>query len=382
MARSPSPMQINARINMDSKEKDEYLTQSSFDRVALDGDNYNKIEIIGSGTYGEVYKAVRVKYGSLVAMKKIFTEDEKSFPISALREIKLVRLMEHENIVKFIEVARSQALNDGRFPSYYMVFEFCDHDLAGLLSNEEINFEPAEIKMIIKMLCDALHYIHANHVAHRDLKPANILMTREGVLKLADFGLARTISARREPQRYTNVVVTLWYRAPELLLGEQYYSGNKVDMWAVGCIMAELWTRSPLLQTDTETQQLNLVTFLCGSVDEADWPEVKNLPLYETIELRKGLERKVLPKLRKFVEDRSCLDLIDRLLVLNPKKRLDADQVYEHDYFFTEPWPRELKNLMQSITTSNFEKTNAYQQQQRQQEANSGNHGSYEDRIY
>ncbi|KAL7293357.1 hypothetical protein TKK_0013126 [Trichogramma kaykai] len=223
-----------------------------------------------------------------------------------------------------------------------MVFEFCDRDLAGLLSNEEIEFERAEIKMIVEMLCDALHYIHANNVVHRDSKPANILMTiRDGVLKLADFGLIGH-----------DVVQS----AGTILLGERCYSGKKVDMWTLG---RALDTRASAAGRErdaaAESRNSSLRLHRRGRLAR----EVKSLPLSKTIEPRKGLERTVLPELSLFIEDRSCLDLIDRLLVLNPKKRLDADQVYKHDYFFTEPWPCELKNLMQTITTSNFEKTNA-----------------------
>lgn len=134
--------------------------------------------------------------------------------------------------------------------SLYLVLEFCEHDLSGLLSNYKVSFSLGEIKMILRMMFNALYYLHYNNIIHRDLKSSNILMTRDGVLKLADFGLARAVnSVQKDPvrTRMTNRVVTLWYRAPELLLGARHYS-TSIDLWAAGCIMSELWTRCPLLQ--------------------------------------------------------------------------------------------------------------------------------------
>ncbi|KAE8583228.1 hypothetical protein XENTR_v10020463 [Xenopus tropicalis] len=149
----------------------------------------------------------------------------------------------------------------------FLVFDFCEHDLAGLLSNAHVKFTLSEIKKVMQMLLNGLYYIHRNKILHRDMKAANVLITRDGVLKLADFGLARAFSLAKnsQPNKYTNRVVTLWYRPPELLLGERDY-GPPIDLWGAGCIMAEMWTRSPIMQGNTEQHQLTLISQLCGSI--------------------------------------------------------------------------------------------------------------------
>ena len=174
------------------------------------------------------------------------------------------------------------------------MFEFCEHDLAGLLSNINVKFSLGEIKKVMHQLLNGLYYIHANKILHRDMKAANILITKNGVLKLADFGLARAFSQQKAGQtnRYTNRVVTLWYRPPELLLGERNY-GPPIDLWGAGCIMAEMWTRSPIMQGNTEQHQLTLISQLCGSISPEVWPGVENLELYNKLELPKGQKRKV-----------------------------------------------------------------------------------------
>ncbi|CAG0881667.1 unnamed protein product [Cyprideis torosa] len=175
----------------------------------------------------------------------------------------------------------------------YLVFEFCEHDLAGLLSNVKVKFSLAEIKTVIKQLLEGLYYIHKNKILHRDMKAANVLITKNGLLKLADFGLARAFShgVAGQPNRYTNRVVTLWYRPPELLLGERNY-GPAIDMWGAGCIMAEMWTRSPIMQGKTEAHQLTLICQLCGSIGPEVWSGVENLELYSKIDFPKGQKRK------------------------------------------------------------------------------------------
>jgi len=182
-------------------------------------------------------------------------ENEKEgFPITALREITILQLLKHENVVNLIEICRTKATPYNRYKStFYLVFDFCEHDLAGLLSNANVKFSLGEIKKVMQQLLNGLYFIHYNKILHRDMKAANILITKTGMLKLADFGLARAFSMSRTaaPNRYTNRVVTLWYRPPELLLGERNY-GPPIDMWGSGCIMAEMWTRTPILQGSSE----------------------------------------------------------------------------------------------------------------------------------
>lgn len=236
------------------------------------------------------------------------------------------------------------------------MFDFCEHDLAGLLSNVNVKFSLGEIKKVMQQLLNGLYFIHSNKILHRDMKAANILITKNGVLKLADFGLARAFSINKNGQqnRYTNRVVTLWYRPPELLLGERNY-GPPVDMWGAGCIMAEMWTRSPIMQGNTEQHQLNLISQLCGSITPEVWPDVEKLELYPKLELAKGHKRKVKERLKAYVKDPYALDLLDKLLTLDPSKRIDSDSALNHDFFWTDPMPGDLGKMLSTHTQSMFE---------------------------
>lgn len=325
-------------------------------------DEVTKYEIlakIGQGTFGEVFKAKHRQTGRKVALKKVRTENEKEgFPITALREIKILQLLKHENVVNLIEICRTKAspYDRRRQGSTYLVFDFCEHDLAGLLSNVLVKFTLSEIKRVMQMLLNGLFYIHSNKILHRDLKPANVLITREGVLKLADFGLARAFSLAQNRRRggYTNGVVTLWYRPPELLLGERDY-GPPIDLWGAGCIMAEMWIRSPIMQGNTEQHQLALIGQLCGSITPEVWPNVDKCELFGKLELVKGHKRKVKDRLKPYVRDPCALDLIDKLLVLDPAQRIDSDGALDHDFFWSDPMPADLKGMLSTHVTSMFE---------------------------
>nr|KAG5712037.1 hypothetical protein BaRGS_020763 [Batillaria attramentaria] len=306
----------------------------------------------------EVFKArERASKSKLVAMKKVLMENEKEgFPITALREIKILQLLRHENIVRLIEICRTRAAAANRYKcTFYLVCEFCEHDLAGLLSNHKVQFTLSEMKMLMQQLLNGLYFIHANSILHRDMKAANILITRSGVLKLADFGLARAYHMNAKgPNRYTNRVVTLWYRPPELLLGARDY-GPEIDLWGAGCIMAELWTRSPIMQGSSEQHQITLISQLCGSLNLDVWPGMDTLDLYGKIELPQGLKRKVKDRLKNFIQNQYALDLIDKFLTVDPKSRIDADTALNHDFFWTDPMPTDLAHTMSKHNSSMFE---------------------------
>ncbi|KAL4228242.1 P-TEFb-associated cyclin-dependent protein kinase Cdk9 [Mactra antiquata] len=314
---------------------------------------YEKLAKIGQGTFGEVFKARDRVNRNVVAMKKVLMENEKEgFPITALREIRILKLLNHENVVNLIEICRTKASPYNRHKStFYLIFEFCEHDLAGLLSNMNVKFSLGEIKKVMQQLLNGLHYLHTNNMLHRDIKAANILITKGGILKLADFGLARALN---HIQKYTNRVVTLWYRPPELLLGERNY-GPAIDIWGAGCIMAEMWTRTPIMQGKTEQHQLHLISQLCGTIKPDVWPACENLALYGKIEIPEGHKRKVKERLKPYVKDPYAIDLLDKLMTLDPDKRIDADNALSHDFFYEDPFPSDLSHMLSQHSTSMFE---------------------------
>ncbi|BBG93563.1 cyclin-dependent kinase C, partial [Prunus dulcis] len=200
-------------------------------------DCFEKLEQIGEGTYGQVYMAREIKTGEI-------------FPITAIREIKILKKLHHENVINLKEIVTSPGpeKDDQDGNKYkggiYMVFEYMDHDLTGLADRPGMRFSVPQIKCYMRQLLTGLHYCHVNQVLHRDIKGSNLLIDNEGNLKLADFGLARSFSNDHNAN-LTNRVITLWYRPPELLLGATKY-GPAVDMWSVGCIFAELLHGKPI----------------------------------------------------------------------------------------------------------------------------------------
>ncbi|GIY92834.1 cyclin-dependent kinase 9 [Caerostris extrusa] len=235
--------------------------------------------------------------------------------------------------------------------------------------------------MIMKQILRGLYFIHSNKILHRDMKAANILITKNGVLKLADFGLARAFGGYNQPNRYTNRVVTLWYRPPELLLGERNY-GPPIDIWGAGCIMAEMWTRSPIMQGVNEQHQLNLICQFCGSIVPETFPGCETLELYKQIRLRKDLKRKVKERLKPWVKDETALELLDKMLQIHPSRRIDSDNALDHDFFWSDPMPCELK-ILDTVQTSNFTyiNSNVGKQEIRPQKI-TRNEEQYFDRVF
>ena len=240
----------------------------------------------------------------------------------------------------------------GDFPkNVFMVFEYLEYDLFGILETPEIRLTQDHVKSWSKQLLSGVHYMHKNKVIHRDLKASNLLVNRQGELKIADWGLARSWNS--DMKRLTNKVITLWYRPPELLLGCMEYT-PKIDMWSVGCIVAEMFRRSGFLRGRDEATQLDLIFKTCGHPTNEEWPDIKKTcRLWKNFEPKSGETRhsrrlretlkQQLPHPRWMTE--SAADLIDNLMVMNPANRWSADQALLADYFFDEPAAKEADQL-------------------------------------
>ncbi|KAL4302305.1 hypothetical protein GQ457_10G000030 [Hibiscus cannabinus] len=290
--------------------------------VGLHMDQYEKVEKIGEGTYGVVYKARDRVTNETIALKKIRLEQEdEGVPSTAIREISLLKEMQHGNIVRLQDVVHSEK-------RLYLVFEYLDLDLKKHMDScPEFGKDPRMIKTFLYQILRGIAYCHSHRVLHRDLKPQNLLIDRRtNALKLADFGLARAFGI---PVRtFTHEVVTLWYRAPEILLGSRHYS-TPVDVWSVGCIFAEMVNQRPLFPGDSEIDELFKIFRILGTPNEDTWPGVTSLPDFKSAFPKWPSQdlATVVPNLES-----SGIDLLSKMLCMDPIKRITARSALEHEY--------------------------------------------------
>lgn len=324
--------------------------------------HYKEEKKLGQGTFGEVYRGIHLETQRQVAMKRIIVKAENDlFPITAQREITILRRLDHKNVIKLIEMVYDTPPNANKdttsvpqaqpAKSFYMILPYMVADLSGILHNPRIELQMRDIKNMMLQLLEGINYIHCKKFMHRDIKAANILIDHKGVLKIADFGLARNYYGAppnlKYPggagldAKYTSVVVTRWYRAPELVLGDKNYT-TAVDMWGVGCVFVEFFEKKPILQGASDIDQGHVIFKLVGTPDDEEWPLAKYLPGSELT--RTSYPSTLNERFDKYL-DGTGLDLLSKLLALDPYKRLTAMAASKHQFFSQDPLPTETLNL-------------------------------------
>ncbi|KIY68429.1 CMGC/CDK/CDK8 protein kinase, partial [Cylindrobasidium torrendii FP15055 ss-10] len=316
---------------------------------------YNILGFISSGTYGRVYKAsLPSDSQTFFAIKKFKPDKEGDVATytgisqSAIREIALNREIDHDNVARLIEVI----LED---KSISMVFEYADHDFLKLIHHHSqtirCQVSTQVLKSLTYQLLNGLVYLHACHILHRDLKPANILVTERGVVKIGDLGLARLIYEPLQPLfSGDKVVVTIWYRAPELLLGARHYH-KAIDLWAVGCVIAEVGFLRPIFKGEEakidskknvpfQRDQLIKIFETVGTPDEVEWPGLVTMPDYNNMKrldhFPHRLEAWCIKHLRQYP---TIFDLLRELFTYDPDQRLTAANALQHKWFKEDPQP-------------------------------------------
>ncbi|KAG6584424.1 Protein IMPAIRED IN BABA-INDUCED STERILITY 1, partial [Cucurbita argyrosperma subsp. sororia] len=297
--------------------------------IPLRSDAYEKLEKIGQGTYSSVFRARELETGRIVALKKVrFDNFEPESVRFMAREIMILRRLDHPNIIKLEGLITSRLSCN-----IYLVFEYMDHDITGLLSSPDITFSESQIKCYMKQLISGLEHCHSRGVMHRDIKGSNLLVDNEGVLKVADFGLANFYNSGHQ-QPLTSRVVTLWYRPPELLLGSTDYNAS-VDLWSVGCVFAELLVGKPILQGRTEVEQLHKIFKLCGSPPDEYWKKSK-LPHATLFKPQHPYNNCLRQTFKDYPS--TTVNLLETLLSVEPYKRGVASSALTSAYFSTKPY--------------------------------------------
>jgi serine/threonine protein kinase len=300
---------------MEEKQKPKHKQIKLYDQV------YEKVEKISSGTYGKVYKVILKKDPSKIYALKMYSNFQEGMDVTALREILILKEISHPNIVKMIDIFYN-------INSLYVQYEYIDTELSHLIY--KMKLEPKHIKNLFYQFLLGLSEIHKNCILHRDLKPQNLLVNNKGILKIADFGLARFISS---PGRtMTKNVISDWYRPPEIFFGAKLYSFS-IDVWSAGCILGEMALREPLFADNSEIGILTKIFSLLGVPDSSSWADAEQLEHYKLFD-----NGDVVTIKKKFINFSPLgIDLLEKMIVLDPNKRISIKDALEHPYFNEEP---------------------------------------------
>ena len=286
---------------------------------------YIKTSKLGEGTYGIVFRAKDQKGQEIYALKKIRLQaEEEGIPSTAIREISLLKELNHKNIVKLYDVLHTPK-------KLTLVFEYVEQDLKKVIDGSNGNgLEIKTVKSYLYQLLKGIEYIHNHKVLHRDLKPQNLLVTKDGIIKIADFGLARGYGI--PVKNYTHEVVTLWYRPPDVLLGNKNY-GTTVDIWSIGCIFAEMVIGKPLFMGKSESDQLKKIFKIRGTPSDSYASSLRELPQW-------GINDNVFDvnnedNIKNYVSnlDAEGIDLLLKCIQLEPEKRISAEEALKHPFF-------------------------------------------------
>lgn len=304
---------------------------------------YKRLNTIDEGTYGVVHRAVNKETGDVVALKKIKMEHGQhgGFPITSLREINVLLAIKHPNIVILHEIVTGKKSSE-----IFMVMEYMEHDLKMLMKSMQQVFRQSEVKCLLQQLLEATAAMHENWILHRDLKTSNLLLNNKGILKVCDFGLARRYGSPIGKD-YTPVVVTQWYRAPELLLGAKDYT-TAIDVWSVGCIFAEMLTGEALMGAKPgDLNQIEMMFKILGTPDDKIWPGYSELPQTKKWRITSKYKSKLREKYPKssytggtYLSDLGY-DLMMKMLAYNPDDRISARDALSHPYFTERPRPQD-----------------------------------------
>jgi len=286
-------------------------------------DKYESLGLVGEGSYGMVIKCRNRENGSFVAIKKFLeTEEDRSVKKIAMREIKMLRKLRHENLVNLLEVFR-------RRKRLYLVFEFVDHTLLDDLEKHPYGLKTSVVQRVLWQVFRAVSFMHSHNVIHRDIKPENILHSRTGLIKLCDFGFARSIAHSGE--LYTDYVATRWYRAPELLVGDPNY-GKAVDVWAIGCLTVEMLSGRPLFPGDSEIDQLYQVINCFGKLSKRHQDMFYRNPVFSGIRLPSSKNKEnIKQRFPTFTPE--SLNLINKCLEIDPNDRPETILFLSNEFF-------------------------------------------------